>query len=176
MAGRFSQYLADDHRRLDALLKRAFATPEGRVDTDAWQELRTGLLRHIAVEEKLLMPALRQRHGELSWARRLRVDHGALALLLVPSPTPELAAEIESILVGHNAVEEDDGGLYALADALPADEVERLLARARAYPEVKVTPHYDGAGVFRTAAAALAFSGRQRQAPMPLRREEEPQT
>jgi hypothetical protein len=38
---------------------------------------------------------------------------------------------------------------------------DALLARMRAYPEVKVAPYRDGPRVHRTAASALAASVRQ---------------
>src|SRR5262245_30922604 len=74
--------------RLDALLERAMSDPEN-IDDSAYAQFRAGLLKHIGMEEKVLLPAAQKlRGGEpLPVAPRLRLDHGALAALLVPSPT-----------------------------------------------------------------------------------------
>ena len=50
MMGPIAGYLADDHARLDALLTR------GTTDPAAYADFRRGLLRHIGMEEKILLP------------------------------------------------------------------------------------------------------------------------
>lgn len=162
MPGPLASWFAADHARLDALLRRSVAHP-GAFDREAFEAFRGGLLKHIALEEKFLLPALRQARGgdQLPVARRLRVDHGAIASLLVPTPDATIVEELRSILEPHNAVEEEPGGLYQLCDELLAAQAGELLERIRAYPEVKVAPHRDGPGVYRTAAEALRGSARQ---------------
>lgn len=164
MSGPISEFFNADHRRLEALLQRAVAPAGKALDAEAYAAFRTGLLRHIALEEKLLLPAARRHRGgqPLDLARRLRVDHGAIALLLVPSPTHELVREIRSILEPHNRLEEAPDGLYALCDALLADEAAPVLEEARSYPEVKAARYYDGERACRTAADALRISAKQR--------------
>jgi len=168
MAGPISRFLAVDHQRLDGLLHQAVARP-GEVDLEPFGAFRGGLLRHIGMEEKLLLPAARAARGgePLPLARRLRIDHGAITSLLVPTPTPALVEELRSILGPHDAIEEEAGGLYEICDALLAAEAEALVARMEAYPPVKVNRYQDGPTVHRTAANALAASGRQfdRKAP-----------
>jgi hypothetical protein len=160
--GPIAQFLTDDHDRLDGLLRQALARA-GEIDREPFDAFRAGLLRHIALEEKILLPAARTagRGGPLPIARRLRIDHGAITSLLVPTPTPEIAAELRSILEPHNVAEEEPGGLYEACDALLGDQAEALLARMRAYPEVKLARYRDGPTVHRTAASALASSARQ---------------
>jgi hypothetical protein len=162
MPGPIFQHLAEDHARLDALLARAVAGPGG-VDLAAFGAFREGLLRHIALEEKILLPAARAARGgePLPQARRLRVEHGAIAALLVPTPTPELAGELRKILGPHNELEEGDGGVYASCDALLSAEAAALLERMRAYPRVKVARYQDGPRVCRTAEEALRVSALQ---------------
>ena len=162
MQGPIAQFLAGDHDRLDALFHRAIARP-GQIDREPFDAFRAGLLRHIALEEKILLPAARAARGgePLPIAMRLRIDHGAITSLLVPTPTQEVAAELRSILEPHNRVEEDPGGLYDTCDRLLAGQAAELLARMRAYPEVKVASYKDGPAVLRTAASALASSARQ---------------
>ncbi|MGC3998012.1 MAG: hemerythrin domain-containing protein [Anaeromyxobacter sp.] len=165
MTGPIFQFLAQDHARLEALLARAFRGPD--VDLASFGEFREGLLRHIALEEKLLVPALTAARGgePLPFARRLRVDHGALAALLVPTPLQSTADELRTILVPHNALEEGPGGLYEACAALlsPNDE-QGLLDRMRAYPPVRVARYHDGPRACRTAAEALRVSGLQSDA------------
>lgn len=162
MSGAITDFLAADHDRLDGLLQRALVRP-GEVDLDHFGQFREGLLRHIAMEEKILLPAAREARGgePLPVARRLRIDHGAITSLLVPTPTPELVAELRSILGPHNVVEEEPGGLYEACDGLLAPRAGELVERMRAYPPVKVNRYQDGPNVQRTAASALAASARQ---------------
>ncbi len=157
-----SAFLASDHERLDALLADAVREP-GSIDRAAYDAFRAGLLRHIAIEEKVLFPALRAARGgepHPDW-RRLRVDHGALTSLLVPPPTPELVGEIRSILGPHNQVEEGPGALYDRCDELLRDQAPALLERMRSYPPVKVAPYRDGPRVLHRAEDALRVSAKQ---------------
>ena len=55
MLGKIYRYLADDHRRLDAFLERAMSDPEN-IDAAAYAQFRSGLLKHIGVEEKVFLP------------------------------------------------------------------------------------------------------------------------
>jgi hypothetical protein len=161
-SGPVTAYLAADHARLDGLLARSVRTP-GAVDLDAFGQFRGGILRHIGIEEKVLFPAVRAARGgdpHPDW-KRLRIDHGAIASLLVPPPTPALVAEIRSLLEPHNAVEEGPDALYACCDRLPGEQVAALVERMRAYPPVRVAAYRDGPRVLRTASEALRESAKQ---------------
>jgi hypothetical protein len=162
VADPLTAWFAADHARLDALLRRSVADPRA-FDREAFEAFRGGLLRHIALEEKFLLPRARAARGgdPLPFARRLRVDHGAIASLLVPTPDDRIVAELRSILEPHNTLEEEPGGLYEACDDLLAPDVADLLARIAAYPAVKMAPHNDGPGTYRTAEAALRGSARQ---------------
>src|SRR5512144_53214 len=111
--GPVARYLSADHDRLDALLQRATAQTN-TVDAAAYGEFRAGLLKHIGMEEKILLPAAQRARGgtPLPSATRLRLDHGALAALLVPTPSPAIVATIRRILAPHNRLEEEPGGVY----------------------------------------------------------------
>jgi hypothetical protein len=155
-------YLAEDHTRLDGLLARA-VRHRGGVDLDAYGAFRAGLLRHIALEEKIVFPAIRAARGgepHPDW-RRLRVDHGAITSLLVPPPTPALVGELRSILEPHNDLEEARGALYESADALAGEAAAVVESMMRAYPPVKVAPYRDGPRVLRRAEDALRASALQ---------------
>jgi hypothetical protein len=63
--GPLFDFIADDHVRLAGLLQQAKADPE-TIDYGTYAEFRAGLLKHIAIEEKILLPAARRlRGGEL---------------------------------------------------------------------------------------------------------------
>ena len=157
--GPLSRFFAADHRRLDEILRRATATP-GRVDPGLFEEFRAGLLRHIGMEEKVLIPAARRARGgePLPVARRLRLDHGAIAALLVPTPTPEIVETLLSVLGSHNAIEEEPNGPYESCDRLLAGEAATLLETLRAFPPVPLAPHQDSPLVRKHIADSLALA------------------
>jgi hypothetical protein len=139
MMGPITEYLVADHRRIGALLARS-----GEGDRAAHDELRVALLRHIGMEEKILLPALVARGEDVAaLARQLRLDHSALGAMMVPSPSPALVGRIVELLAIHDPLEEAEGGLYPWADealAGDADVLDRLM-RAPAPP---VARHFDG--------------------------------
>jgi hypothetical protein len=162
---RITDYLKVDHERLHGLLGQAMAAAS--FDGQAFEHFRARLLRHIAIEEKLLLTAARKaRAGQpLARAHALRIEHGALASLLVPTPDHALCAEIAALVATHDAVEEGPGGVYEECEQWLEAELSRLLlTNARAFPQVKVALHFDGEGTVRLADAALA-SARRMAAP-----------
>jgi hypothetical protein len=154
------RFLAEDHARLDLLLQRAFADPN-QIDLHAYSEFRSGLLKHIAMEEKVLLPAAQQAQaGEpLPVAAKLRIQHGALAALLVPSPTCAIGAALRAILRDHNPLEEGSGGVYEVCERLAGSEAGTMLARLQSYAEIKLAPHNDGPLVMESTRRALARAG-----------------
>lgn len=155
-----TEFLVEDHRRLDGLLQSAVAHP-GMVDDHAYAQFRAELLRHIGMEEKiLLLAAQRLRGGEpLPLAAKLRLDHGALASLLMPTPTAAILATLQGILVDHNVLEEGAAGLYETCDALAGSEGEAILAALRAAQEVIVIPYSDSPAVMNAVRRALERAG-----------------
>ena len=161
MSNALSRYLLDDHTRLDALLLKSVADP-ARFDHAAFESFRSGLLRHIGIEEKLLLPAARKQNGgkPLPLAHALRVEHAALASLMVPTPDVALVEEIRRLLLRHNPREEGSEGLYAVCESLLGSEALTLLERAKAMPAVRTAPHFDGPAAHRTAESALRSAER----------------
>ena len=159
-AGPLAQFLAEDHRRLDALLQSAAAQP-AQVNREVYDQFRAGLLRHIGLEEKILFPAVQRWRGgtPLPIAAKLRLDHGALATLLMPTPTPAILATIRRLLTDHNVLEEGPGGVYDLCDQLAGFEAESLLKDLRAAPPVAVMPHSDSPAVMTTLRRTLERAG-----------------
>ena len=101
MLGKIYRYLADDHRRLDALLERRYG------------------------KRFFFLAAQKLRGGEpLPVAPRLRLDHGDLVALLVPSPTAPVVAAIRAIFKVHNPIEEEPGGMYDHCEQLAEAERE----------------------------------------------------
>lgn len=162
MSSSIERYLEEDHRRLDGLLRAALADP-ARFDLEAFERFRAGLLRHIGLEEKLLIPEARRRRGD-PWplADVLRTEHGALASLLVPTPDHALAREIATLLQEHNRREEGAGALYDECASNLGVDADALLEKMRAVAEPPLAKHFDGAGTHRTAADALRAAKRVR--------------
>lgn len=160
VSGKIYRYLADDHDRLDDALRRATSLAE-TIEPSAYAEFRVGLLRHISMEEKILLPAARSaRSGEaLPMASKLRLDHGALTALLVPTPTPAIISAIRAILDRHNALEEEPGGVYEQCEQLAAAEADEILKRLETAPAVKALPHVDNPFVMEAARRALQRAG-----------------
>ena len=153
------RFLADDHARLDVLLQRAFADPD-QIDLHASSEFRSGLLKHIAIEEKYYSRQLSERDGEpLAIAAKLRIQHGALAALLVPSPTRAIGAVLRAILKDHNPLEEGSGGVYEICERLAGSAAATMLAKLQSYAEIKLAPHNDGPLVMESTRRALARAG-----------------
>ena len=158
--GAIHRFLARDHARLDGLLRSADASTDG-IDAVAFEAFRAGLLKHIAMEEKILLPSARRARGgdQLAIAERLRLDHGVLATLLVPSPTPSIVATIRSILAAHNRLEEQAGGLYDACDDLVGADAADLVAQLRAQPDVPMNAHNDGPLVMPAVYRVLRRAG-----------------
>ena len=159
-AGLVTDFLVEDHRRLEKLLQSAVALA-GSVDQGAYDQFRAGLLRHIGMEEKILLPAAQRiRGGEpLPIAFKLRLDHGAIASLLMPPPTATIVATIRAVLKVHNTIEEGPGGLYEICDELAGSEAAQLLAKLQAAPELAVLPCSDSPAVMPAVQRALERAG-----------------
>jgi hypothetical protein len=160
MPGTVYRFFAEDHDRLDGLLRRSI-TEAGTINRGAYAEFRAGLLKHISMEEKVLLPAAQRLRGgqPLAVAATLRLDHSALAALLVPTPTRTIISAIRAILGPHNAREEGPGGVYECCERLVRAEAESLLSQLRAVPEVPVAPHSDGPEVMAVVRRVLARAG-----------------
>jgi hypothetical protein len=163
MAASIREFMTEDHARLDELLQRSVADAS-TLNREAFAEFRAGLLRHIAMEEKVLLPDLKARSGKpFSLARQLRADHAALAVLMVPPPTHELVALIRGVLEEHNPLEEGPAGLYEQCDGLAGSDGQVVLERLRLTPEVPLAPHLDRPSVHEHIAELLKARRQVRQ-------------
>lgn len=155
--GPIAQHLAEDHDRLDALLERARA-PDGSVDMEAFELFRAGLLRHIAIEEKLLFTLLKRRAPELvPDVELLRAEHSAIARLLCYRPDARLIDDVRALLGPHNAREEGDEGIYAAAERAAGDELEALTREVVAFGAIRPAPYRETRDA-PTAEEALAWA------------------
>jgi len=160
MQGPIYRYLAEDHDRLDELFTQAAADREN-VDMHAYAKFRSGLLRHIRMEETVLLPAaLRLQGGRpLAVAERIRLDHGALTALMVPPPDGSVLNTIRSILEVHNALEEQEGGVYHVCEQIAGEEAESLLRQLKDVAEVPLHPHNPKPEILEATRRAVERAG-----------------
>jgi len=163
MPGALYKYLADDHDRLDGLLRRALAqaqSGQAAIDAEAYHEFRKGILRHIGIEEKIVLPAMVKRLGRKpDVAEQLHRDHGAIVACLAPLPSPSILLTIASILETHNRLEEQERGLYKLLEEAAGPEAEHMLAQMVSAPPVAVLPNNDKPEVLQAAKNAVELAG-----------------
>jgi hypothetical protein len=162
MPGVLYRYLSADHERLEALLNHAVANPD-EIDMEPYSEFRKGLLRHISMEEKIILPAIAKWQGgrKAANAERLRLDHGAIVSLLVPPPRLSIIRTLRSIFAVHNALEENEGGLYRVFETLGVAETDTMMARLNAAPAVLVLPHNEKSDALDVTKRAVARAGYQ---------------
>jgi hypothetical protein len=143
--GPIEQFMTEDHVSIDRLLACSEQS-DGSIDAEHYEQFRGGLLRHIAMEEKVLLPYARSRRGgePLAMAAALRADHGGIAKLLTSRPSPALLSEVRALLGRHNALEEGAQGLYAACDALAGEDAPAVVQRLREQPPVPLAKYYEG--------------------------------
>lgn len=159
MNGDLYNYFFGDHRKLEEALDRAAAGES--IEIESYQRFRVGLLRHIGLEEKVLLPALEPHVKDRMKAvlDQIRLDHGAITALMVPPPTHGIIRAIRHILEKHNVLEESREGLYDVCENLPAEIVQQIVEKARSAPPVKVVPNNAAPGVIDATRRALERAG-----------------
>jgi hypothetical protein len=159
MGGPIHSLLAMEHRHLEQTLREATADAE-RIDPRQYACFRGGLLRHIAAEEKILIPAaMAASNAILTLARKIRIQHGAITALLAPPPSPTVLRALRTILEDHDTLEEMSGGLYDYCEGLLRERVKELLDRLRAAPAVAVSTHSSGPEVIEALRRILDRAG-----------------
>lgn len=159
MNGDLYNYFFGDHRELEEALDKAAAGPT--IEAEAYGRFRVGILRHIGLEEKVLLPALEPvMKGRLKGVlEQIRLDHGAITALMVPLPTHGIVRAVRHILERHNVLEESKEGLYDVCEQLPAAVVNDIVRKARSAPPVKVVPNNPAPGVIEATKRALERAG-----------------
>lgn len=158
--GPIQELLQADHARLTELLA-GVCSSEG-IDLGTYQRFRAGLLRHIGMEEKILLPAVRKlRPGQdVAAAAQLKLDHAALAALLVPTPTLAIIDRLRKVMALHDAIEEGPKGLYALFDGIAGADAAEICTRMTKVPPVSLSPYRDGPKQFEAIERSLQAAGR----------------
>ena len=158
--GALYEYLTADHKRFAALLESTVAQP-GVINMKPYSEFRKDLLRHISIEEKIVLPAIARWQGgrKAAIADRLRLDHSAIVSLLVPHPTRAILLTLRSIFEVHNPREEGKGGLYELFEMLSGLETDAMLAMLKAAPAVRVLPHNEQPNILEVTKRAVQRAG-----------------
>ena len=158
--GKLYSFFAGDHDRIEDLFKWATQDKEA-VDLRFYEQFRAGMVRHIGMEEKILIPAAQRAGGgeKLALAAKIRLDHGAIVALLVPAPIPIVLNALNAILTKHNELEERAEGLYELCEQLTENEIDDLLKQLREAPEVPMNPHQEPSKVLDATRRALARAG-----------------
>ena len=161
-----SEYLTKDHERLDGLLSELIESERSHSGSTAtspiYLELKQGMLQHIRLEETRLFPAARSANGgnPLPMAAKLRLDHGAIAALLVLPPDSKVLQALRTILDAHNRLEEAYDGMYAICDAmLDSTEKEHLLTSFENLSPVPIAKNTDVALARRAAGNSLERAG-----------------
>lgn len=146
--------LSADHDRLDSLLSQADS------NTQAYESFRRGLLKHIGMEEMILLPAVKRLRGApLELAAKIRLDHGALTALMIPSPTPAVLKAVRAILTEHNRLEEQAGGLYEQCEQALGAEAPEVLEALEKAPDIPPAPHVDSERALASVRRALEAAG-----------------
>ncbi|MBE0644492.1 MAG: hemerythrin domain-containing protein [Bacteroidetes bacterium] len=152
-----SEYLTSDHRRLETLFAAALET--GEVDLARYDAFRIGLLRHIAIEETIVLPLVREGKGSFFADRQLHLEHGAIAALLVPPPTPDVTRALAALLQKHNLLEETDRTLYDVLDDCSRGTRPDLVDRMREHPAPPLSKNINNPDGLDPARRAVARAG-----------------
>lgn len=154
------QFFTNDHRRIETLLDQATANPDV-IDEAVYHLFRTGLLKHIGMEEKIFFPAAQRANGgvPLPLAPKLRLDHGAITALLVVPAGPEVIKVLRHVLDQHDLLEEEPGGMYDICEQMTEGETAALLSQLERAPEIRVQPHNKADYALAAAKRALLRAG-----------------
>lgn len=153
-------FFTTDHRRIEAYLNKATEEIHA-IQMEDYHRFRTGLLKHIKMEEKILFPAAQKANGgnALPLASKLRLDHGALTALMVVPPGPEVIKVLRHMLEKHDLLEEEPGGMYDVCEALTEGETQELLKQLETVTEVPVQKFNGADYALEAAKRALERAG-----------------
>lgn len=153
-------FFTKDHRRIEDLLDKATKDLDN-IDADLYNQFRVGILTHIKMEEKILFPAAQKGNGgePIPQAKQLRMDHGAITTLVVPPPTESLLNVLNNLLEIHDEVEEREGGVYDLCEALTKEDTAAIMKQLKATTPTPVHPHNDKPYALEAAIRAVERAG-----------------
>ncbi|MBX2932537.1 MAG: hypothetical protein KF781_11390, partial [Chitinophagaceae bacterium] len=92
-------FFTNDHHRIESFLDKATENIH-EIQEEYYHQFRTGLLKHIKMEEKIFFPAAQRANNNvpIPLASKLRLDHGALTSLMVVPPTADVIKVIRHVL------------------------------------------------------------------------------
>lgn len=154
------QFFTKDHRRIEDILDKATEDIDN-IEMDYYHEFRTGLLKHIKMEEKIFFPAAQKANGgaPVPLAAKLRLDHGAITALMVVPPDAAVIKVLRYVLEEHDLLEEQPGGMYDVCEELTTGETEELLQQLEKVSEVPVQAHNKAEYALEAAKRALGRAG-----------------
>ncbi|HEY0667233.1 MAG TPA: hemerythrin domain-containing protein [Sphingobacteriaceae bacterium] len=154
------QFFTTDHRRIEDLLDKATEDIHN-IQMDYYHQFRTGLLKHIKMEEKIFFPAALRANGgvPLPLASKLRLDHGAITALMVVPPDASVIKVLRYVLEEHDLLEEQPGGMYDVCEELTESETQELLQQLENATEVPVQSHNKAEYALEAAKRALTRAG-----------------
>ncbi|HRV52782.1 MAG: hypothetical protein BWX95_00478 [Bacteroidetes bacterium ADurb.Bin141] len=153
-------FFTNDHHRVEGFLDKATEKP-GEINMEYYHQFRTGLLKHIKMEENILFPAAQKANNgvQLPLQAKLRLDHGAITMLLVVRPTADVIKVLRHVLELHDKLEEEPGGMYDVCEQLTSGETDMLLEKLRNATEVPVLPYNDADFAMQTVFRSLERAG-----------------
>ena len=153
-------FFTTDHRRIEELLDKA-TEDSSAIQMDYYHKFRTGLLKHIKMEERILFPAAQKANGgvPLPLAAKLRLDHAALTSLMVLPPDTRLIKVLRFILEQHDLLEEQPGGMYEVCEQLTEPETAAVIEQLTHATEVPLQNYNQAGYAFEAAKRALARAG-----------------
>src|SRR5690625_3641714 len=153
-------FFANDHKRIDSILEKAIENPEA-IDMHLYKQFRIELLTHIKMEEKILfLSAQRANNNQpLPIAKQLRLEHGAITALMVPSPNKDLIKVLLQVFEKNDLEVEETGGMYDMCENVFKEQISTGLQGVAAGTKVPVQPHNDAPIALESAKRALKRAG-----------------
>lgn len=154
------QFFTNDHRRIEESLDKATEDPD-KIQMEHYHRFRSGLLKHIKMEEKILFPAAQKANGgvPVPIAAKLRLEHGALTALMVPPPTASLIKVLRYIIDRHDIAEEEPGGMYEVCESLTHHQTQEILEQLANVSETPLQAHNPASYALEAAKRSLARAG-----------------
>jgi len=155
---RLTDVLQHEHGELLAQLDRCLS-PTGELNLRAYEEFRRRQLRHVAIEEKVLLPALaRRKKLSAAFQNALHKDHEAIVVLCVTAPNPDFVRDLKELIAWHQKVEEEPNGFYDLFDRHVGDDPQVSEALAH-LPPISPPPFASGEEVAQVLRQVLRELG-----------------
>jgi len=153
-----SEFLTQTHEQLRDLLSKSLSI-QG-VQIEHYETFRTELLKHIGVEEHIVLPLVEERSPQRFFAlRQIRLEHKAIGVLLALPPTGEIITVLRNLLKKHDFLEETPDTLYDILDECCVADQPELLERIKDYPGLPLSEIVSGTPTIDDAKRAIYSAG-----------------